>query len=75
MKKYDILEEYFYSELCRLEQDVEDKKQAVRYRRITALDCLELLIAMERYSAFVEYMAAVKSILSIGMKKTRRLNN
>ncbi len=65
MKKYDFLRAYFYAEQCRLENDIAQLQDRIRYRRISVVDCLELILAAERLSAFVDISAHVKSILKI----------
>ncbi len=65
MKKYEILCAYFYAEQCRLEAEISDIQDRVRYRRITTVDCIELILASERLSALLEFSSQVKAILKI----------
>jgi hypothetical protein len=65
MKKYEILSEFFYLERCRLEAELEELQDKIRYRRISTIDCLELIIAYERLNCFNDISAKVKAILKI----------
>lgn len=65
MKKYDILQEYFHNEFIRLENDVKQLQENIKWRRISTIDCLELIIAQERFAAFLEFRANVKAILKL----------
>jgi len=65
LNKYDLLLEYFYKERNRLENDIEQLQENLRYRRVSSVDCLELIIAKERLSAFLEYSEQVKAILKL----------
>ena len=65
VSKYDILSDYFFSELNRLEGDVKQLQENIKWRRVSTIDCLELIIAMERLSSFLEFSQNVKSILRI----------
>lgn len=67
MSKYDMLLQYFYAESVRLSDDVSELQDNVRYRHISTVDCLELIIAKERYSAFMEFQNNVCQLLHIGM--------
>lgn len=65
MTKYDLLQEYFVNERDRLAADVAQLQENIRYRRISSVDCLELIIAQERLSAFTEFTHTVKLILRL----------
>ena len=65
ISKYDILREYMYNEMCRLEGDVQQLQENIKWRRVSTIDCLELIIAQERLSAFCEFKAHVSSILKL----------
>lgn len=51
-KQLDIYGAYVYNQRCRMEDDISTLQQNLRWRKISALDCLELIIAQERYNAF-----------------------
>ena len=65
ISKYDLLLEYFLNERDRLAADVAQLQENIRYRRISSVDCLELIIAQERLSAFTEFSHTVKLILRL----------
>lgn len=69
MKKYDILRSYIYCERCRLEADITQLQNNIRYRRISSVDCLELIIAQERLNAFNDFSAHVISVLRLNENK------
>ena len=41
-------------------------KQNVRYRNIDAVDCIELIIAIERLNGFEEYCKIMHTIFNVG---------
>lgn len=63
--KYDILADYFYNESIHLENDVKQLQENIKWRRVSTIDCLELIIATERLSSFLEFSQNVKAILRI----------
>ena len=65
MKKYDLLLEYFMRERDRLSAEIVQLQENIRYRRISSVDCLELIIAQERLSAFLDFSDNVKTLLRI----------
>lgn len=65
MKKYDLLMLYFLNERDRLAAEVAQLQENIRYRRISSVDCLELIIAQERLSAFVDFSENVKVLLRL----------
>lgn len=65
MKKYELLLEYFLRERDRLSADIVQLQENIRYRRISSVDCLELIIAQERLSAFLDFSDNVKAILRL----------
>ena len=67
MKRKEILAEYFNNERDILEYDVCQLQQRLRYRKVDAVDCLELSLALERLNAFEEFVKSVSAILSMGL--------
>ena len=65
MKKYDLLLSYFMAERDRLGAEVAQLQENIRYRRISSVDCLELIIARERLAAFIDISSKVKEILRL----------
>lgn len=62
-KEIDLLYQYLWNRFTYLEQDVQQLQQAVRYRHIDAVDCLELCLALERLNAFKQFSADVRALL------------
>lgn len=62
-KEIEMLYQYLWNRYIYLEQDVQQLQQNVRYRRIDAVDCLELCLALERFQAFKQFSADVRGIL------------
>lgn len=54
MHKYDILREYFYNQSVFLHKDIIQLQENLRYRNISDIDCLELIIAKARYDMFMQ---------------------
>ena len=65
MRKYELLLEYLMRERDRLSADVVQLQENIRYRRISSVDCLELIIAQERLSAFMDFSDNVRMILRL----------
>lgn len=53
----EIFFQYLMNERERLEDDVQKLRQTVRMRNIDAVDCLELLLAIERLNAFNDFFS------------------
>lgn len=63
MGKYEILANYAHNQREFLEQDIRQLQENLRYRTISQVDCLELIIAQERLTMFVQVMSDVRHIL------------
>lgn len=72
MGKYDILQEYFYNQSVFLKQDIDQLQENVRYRHLSDVDCFELIIAITRYTAFMDFSRDVKHILGINHKSPKQ---
>ena len=64
-REIELLLEYFLHTLTYLEQDVQQLQQNIRYRRIDAVDCLELCLALERLNAFKKFSSEVQQLLKL----------
>lgn len=51
----EIFFQYLLNERDRLENDVINLRQNLRYRNIDAVDCMELSLAMERLNCFDDF--------------------
>lgn len=71
-KKEDILMEYFYNQSIFLKQDIETLQENIRYRSISDVDCFELIIAIARYTSFLDFARDVKHILGLNHKSPKQ---
>ena len=65
MRKMDLLSDYIYNRRVYLERDIQQLQVNLRYRSISSVDCLELIIAQERLAMFVEVTRDVTELLKI----------
>lgn len=68
-KQRELWASYKYNRRSYLVDDVERLQQTVRYRRIDPVDCIELVIALERLAAFDEFTKDTEVIFSLGSGK------
>ena len=64
-KQRELLLSYFYNNRQFLHNDVRQLQQNVRYRDINTVDCLELIVSLEKYNSFCEFADTVTTILSL----------
>lgn len=65
MRKMDLLSDYIYNRRVYLERDLQQLQENLRYRSISSVDCLELIIAQERLAMFVEVTRDVTELLKL----------
>ena len=65
MRKMDLLSDYIYNRRVYLERDIQQLQENLRYRSISSVDCLELIIAKERLAMFVEVTRDVTELLKL----------
>lgn len=65
MKKSDLLAEYFYNRRIYLEHDIQQLQENLRYRSVSSVDCLELIIARERLAMFIEVSYDIRELLKL----------
>ncbi|MGN1137793.1 MAG: hypothetical protein ACI4SF_16435 [Oscillospiraceae bacterium] len=70
MRKYEVLAAYIYNHREKLQSDVDTLQNNIRYRKVSQVDCLELIIAQERLAAFVEFCNDIRHILSLKTSET-----
>lgn len=70
----EIFFQYLLNERDRLENDVAQLRQNLRMRGIDAVDCLELALAMERLSAFVDFSDHAIAIFKLSCPADYRAN-
>lgn len=70
----EIFFQYLLNERERLEMEVEQLQQNLRMRRVDAIDCLELALAEERLSAFINYSDHAIAIFNLACPADYRAN-
>lgn len=71
----EIFYQYLMNERDRLEEDVAQLRQNLRMRKeVDAIDCLELALAMERLSAFIDYSDHALAIFKLNVPTDYRAN-
>ncbi len=65
VSKKHLFMSYILNQLTRLEQDVQEQTAHIRYRKIDTVDCLELVIAIERLQCFKEFANNAISLLKL----------
>lgn len=71
-KKEDILMQYFYNQSIYLKRDIDQLQDNIRYRNVSDVDCFELIIAIARYNAFMDFSRDVKHILGLNHKSPKQ---
>ena len=56
---------YILNQLTYLENEVQELTSRIRYRKIDAVDCLELIIAVERLNSFREFSKSAIELLKL----------
>lgn len=64
-KEIEILMQYILFETTRLEQDVQQLRQNIRYRDVDVVDCMELMLALERLAVFKNFSGNVIHLLKL----------
>lgn len=70
----EIFFQYLLNERDRLENELEVLRHNIRYRNIDAVDCLELIIAMERLNSFADFTAHAIAIFKLSCPADTRVN-
>jgi len=65
MTQKEILMTWIVNSRDRLQEDVRELQQRVRYRNVDAVDCLELSLAIERMNAFEDFSRSVMEIMKL----------
>lgn len=66
LKEKEMFLEFEYNHRQFLQDTVRQLQQNVRYRNIDSVDCIELIIAIERLNAFNEYCKIMHTVFNIG---------
>ncbi len=67
MTQKEILMTYIANNRDRLQEDVRELQQRVRYRDVDPVDCLELSLAIERLTAFENFSRSVIEIMKLSV--------
>ena len=65
MKKADLLAEYIFNRRIFLEHEIVQLQENVRYRPVSSVDRLELIIARERLAMFIEVTQDISVLLKL----------
>ena len=61
----ELLYSYLIAEERRLSMDVTELTQSLRYRKIDTVDCIELMLAQERFDAFRHFSKDIRNLLKV----------
>ncbi len=64
-RELTLLYSYLYNNRIRLENEVKQLQQNVRYRRVDIVDCMELACALERLNTFTEASQDIRALLNL----------
>lgn len=65
MKKADLLAEYIFNRRIYLGHEIQQLQENIRYRSVSSVDCLELIIARERLAMFIEVTRDITALLKL----------
>lgn len=65
MNKYDLIMSYLLSNEINLDNEVNQLQQNVRFRKISDIDMIELLIATVRRDTFLEVSKNIRDLLNM----------
>lgn len=71
MKKIDLIYEYLINRREHLHGELRQLQENVRYRDVSSVDCLELIIARERLAMFTEISHDIFHLLNIRSNKNK----
>lgn len=67
-KEHQFLQMYLYNYAVRLDNDVSELQQRVRYRSFNSTDIIELWIAQQRREDFAEFSRDITHLLNLEKK-------
>ncbi len=68
-KEIILLLQYIINNKQLLEQELRERQQALRYRKISVEDCMELALCRERLNMFNQTTRDIVSLLKLGNYK------
>lgn len=66
MSEKDLLMQYIVTQEFRLEDELNELRKRIRFRKITIEDNLEMILAQQRLNDFVEFSRNVLALLHVG---------
>lgn len=66
LKEKEMFLQFEYNHREYLRENIRQLQQNVRYRNIDSIDCIELIIAIERLNGFEEYCKIMHTIFNVG---------
>lgn len=68
MTRKEMILQMFLTQYETMTADIDELQRRLRYRRVTTIDCLELIIAIERYEMLHEMECWIFQIMKIDEK-------
>lgn len=64
-KERDLLYSYIYSNYTQLESEIITLQNNLRFRHIDVSDCMEYIVALQRFDTFKEVTHHIRELLSL----------
>jgi len=71
MTRKEMILQMFLTQYETMTADIDELQRRLRYRRVTTIDCLELIIAIERYEMLHEMERWIFQIMKIDEKNLK----
>lgn len=68
-KEIILLLQYIVHSKQELEQELRERQQSIRYRKITVEDCIDLALCRERLATFNQVTKDIVALLKLGTYK------
>lgn len=65
MTRKELIYQMFITQYSILTSTIDELQRRLRYRRVTTIDCLELIIAIERFVMLKEMQAYIFTVMQI----------
>lgn len=65
MTRKEMILQMFLTQFNILSSEIDELQRNIRYRRVTTTDCLELIVAIERFQMLKEMQAWIFKIMQI----------
>lgn len=70
-KERELYSAYVYNMRSQLEDDIKQLQANIRWRKVSVVDCLELIIAQTRYDDFCEFVHNMNGIINCNSNKLK----